>query len=341
MFSVQRVGTECKRLVADTFRVVVCGVAALCFQVGAPLALAQGGYPNKPIRLIAPFPAGGVTDTICRLLAERLDDAMGQRVVVDNRPGAGGNIGHEIAAKAAPDGYTLVLSSKSALVTNQFVYKRLGFDPQNDFVPVSLVATSTTVLIVHPSLPARSVNELIALAKAKPGELHFGSGGVGTSSHVLGEIFKKAGNLEIVHVPYKGGIQAVNALAGGEIGMSFAPMLPAVPYVKSGRLRALAVTGEQRSLTLPGVPTMAEAGMKVSFPDSWWAILVPKGTPATVIGRLSATLAQIIDRPDVQEKYKSLGMVTAYSTAERVAELMRTEAVQVAKILRVAGITPE
>lgn len=341
MFAAQGIGTGWKQPVTGAFRIVACGIAALGLEAGASLALAQGDYPTRLVRLIAPFPAGGVSDILCRLLAQKLGDAMGQRVVVENRPGAAGNIGHESAAKAPPDGYTLILSSVAPLVTNQFLYKRLGFDPYNDFAPVSLVATSTSVLVVHPSLPARSVSELAALAKARPGQLDFGSGGAGTPSHLSGEIFKTALGVQIGHVPYRGGVLAVNALVGGEIGMAFAPMVPAVPPIKSRRLRALAVTSEQRSETLPDVPTMAEAGMKESFPQSWWAINAPRGTPGPVISRLNAKLAQIIEEPEVRERYKSLGLVPAHSTPERVSDLVKSEASQMAKILKATGIKPE
>lgn len=199
------------------FRILGWGVAALWLGAAATPALAQGAYPVKPVRLIAPFPPGGTTDVLCRLLAQKLSDALGRQVVVENRPGAGGNIGHEFAAKAAPDGYTLLLSAKGALVTNQFLYQRLGFDPYNDFAPVSLVATSGPVLVVHPSVPARSVKDLIALARVRPGQLNFGSGGVGTTAHIAGEVFKAVTGVRIVHVPYKGGVLAVTDLVAGQI----------------------------------------------------------------------------------------------------------------------------
>jgi len=315
--------------------------SALWLAAAAPLALAQGAYPVKPVRLIAPFPPGGTTDVLCRLVAQKLTDALGRQVVVENRPGAAGNIGHEVAAKAPPDGYTLLLSAKGALVSNQFLYKRLGFDPYTDFAPVSLVATSGPVLVVHPSLPARSVKDLIALARARPGQLNFGSGGRGTTAHIVGEVFKTATGVNIVHVPYKGGVLAVMDLVSGQIEMSFADMAPSVPQITAGRLRALAVTSERRSPTLPEVPTMAEAGVKESLPQTWWAITTPKGTPAAIINRINAELAQIMRQPDVQERYAGLGLSTAHSTPERVLELVRVESPQMAKILKAAGIEPE
>ena len=326
---------------SNVFRNVARAAAALWLAAAAPIALAQGAYPTKPVRMIAPFPPGGTTDVLCRLVAQKLTDALGRQVVVENRPGAGGNIGHEAAAKSPPDGYTLLLSAKGALVANQFLYKRLGFDPYHDLAPVSLVGTSGPVLVVHPSVPARSVRELIALAKARPGQLNFGSGGVGTTAHIAGEVFKSVAGVRIVHVPYKGGVLAVTDLIGGQIEMSFADMVPSVPHIKSGRLRALAVTSEQRSPTLPDLPTMVEAGVKEPFPQTWWAVTAPKGTPAAVINRVNAALEQIMKQVDVQEKYAALGVFPAHSTPERVMEIVKLESPQMAQILKAAGVKPE
>jgi len=327
--------------VSIALRFLGCSLAALWLGTAAPLLLAQGPYPVKPIRLIAPFPPGGPTDLLCRLMAQKLTDALGRQVVVENRPGAAGNIGHEVAARAAPDGYTLLLSGKAALVTNQYLYKRLGFDPYTDFAPVSLIAASGPVLVVHPSVPARSVKELIALARARPGQLNFGSGGRGTTAHISGEVFKAVAGVQIVHVPYKGGVLAVTDLVAGQIEMSFADKVPSVPHIKAGRLRALAVTSEQRSRALPDLPTMAEAGVKEPFPQSWWAINAPKGTPAPIINRINAELEQIMKLPDVQEKYAGLGLFPLHTTPERVLELVKLESPQMEKILRAAGIEAE
>lgn len=325
----------------NAFRTWGFRAAASGLVLGVSFAFAQDAYPTKPIRFIAPFPAGGTTDVLSRILAQKLTDSLGRQVVVDNRAGAGGNIGHEIAAKTAPDGYTLVMSSNAALVTNPHLYKRLGFDPLNDFAPISVVAKAGPVLVVHPSVPARSVKELIALAKARPGQLNFGSGGRGTPAHVAGEIFKAATGINIIHVPYKGGILAVTDLVGGQIDMVFSDMVPAVPQIKGGKLRALAVTSEQRSPALPDVPTMVEAGVKQPIPETWWAILAPKGTPAAIVNRLNADLAQIMKLPDVQEKYAGLGVFTVHTTPERVLELVRFESPQMGKVLKAAGVEPD
>jgi len=301
------------------------GIARTVFAVGVlaaglPLVAWSQAYPAKPVRMIAPFPPGGTTDSLARLVGQKLTEGLGATVIIDNRPGASGNIGLEVASKAAPDGYTLVLAGGAALVTNQFLYKRLGFDPHTDFIPISIVATAAPVLVVHPAVPARNVKELIALAKAWPGQLNFGSGGVGTTSHIIGEVFKATTGVNMVHVPYKGGVLAVIALVGGQLDLSFSDMVPAVPQVKAGKLRALAVTSEQRSPTLPDVPTMAEAGVTASFPTQWWTVAAPKGTPAAIITRINTEIGRFMKQPDVQEKYTAMGIFTAHTTPERVTE---------------------
>jgi tripartite-type tricarboxylate transporter receptor subunit TctC len=321
-------------------RIVGSSVAMLLLAAALP-AHAQPAYPVKPLRFIAPFPPGGTTDVLSRVLAQKLGDALGRQVVVENRPGAGGNLGHEVAAKTAPDGYTIVMSSNAALVTNPHIYKRLGFDPLNDFAPISVVAKAGPVLVVHPSLPVRNVKELIALAKSRPGQLNFGSGGRGTPAHVCGEIFKAATGVNIVHVAYKGGILAVNDLVGGQIEMVFADMAPAVPQIHANRLRALAVTSEERSSALPNVPTIAEAGVKLGSTTTWWAILAPRGTPAPIITRLNNELAQIVKQPDVQERYAVLGLATVHTPPERVMEWVKQESPIMGKVLKAAGVEPE
>jgi tripartite-type tricarboxylate transporter receptor subunit TctC len=304
-------------------------------------AWAQAPYPAKPLRLIAPFPPGGTTDVLSRIVAQKLGDTLGRQVVVENRPGAGGNLGHEVAAKAPADGYNLVMSSNAALVANPHLYKRLGFDPLNDFAPISVVAKAGQVLAVHPSVPARNVKELVTLAKSRPGKMNFGSGGRGTPAHVAGEIFKSVTGINIVHVPYKGGILAVMDTVAGQIDMTFADMAPAVPQIKAGKLKALAVTSDARSSVLPEVPTMVEAGIKGSSPQTWWAVLAPKGTPAAVITRINGDLAQIVRLPDVVEKYAGLGLTPAHSTPGEITELIKTESPAMGKVLKAAGVEPE
>jgi len=317
-------------------------MAAALLPVAAALpAAAQTGWPTKPVRLVAPFPPGGTSDVLSRILAQKLSDSLGRQVVVENRPGAGGNIGHEVVAKTPPDGYTLLLSSNSALVVNPFLYKRLGFDPVNDFAPISVVARAGPVLVVHPSVPVRNVKELVALAKARPGQLNFGSGGRGTPAHYVGEMLKATTGIKIVHVPYKGGILAVLDLVAGQIDLMFADMAPAVPQIKADKLRALAVTSDERSPALPAVPTMVEAGIWKASPQTWWALVAPKGTPPAVIARVNSDLGQIMKLPDVLERYGTLGINTMHTTPEQVMAMVREESPQIAKVLKAAGVEPE
>jgi tripartite-type tricarboxylate transporter receptor subunit TctC len=315
--------------------------AALLFILASQSLLAQPGYPSRPIRFIAPFPPGGATDTLCRLLAQKLSDSLGQPVTVDNRPGASGNIGHELAMKTAPDGYTLLLTNSSTLTTNPHLFKRLPFDPLTDFTPVSLVATAGQVLVVHPSVPVSSVAELVSLAKTRPGQLNFGSGGKGIQSHISGEMFKSMTGVNIVHVPYKGTVQAVADLVAGQVQLVFADMVPAMPHIKSGRLKPLAVTIAQRSPALPEVPTMIEAGVPGYNATIWWAVALPKGAETALIQRLNSELGRVVALPDVQERYASLGMTPAHSTPREVTELIRSDTQKFGPILKAAGVEPE
>jgi len=310
----------------------------------APLATEEAhaqSYPSRPIKFIAPFPPGGSSDVLCRLLGAKLAEGLGQPVAVENRPGAAANIGHEYAAKQPADGYTIVISSSSTLVNNRYLYKHLAFDATTDFSPISMVASAGQVLVVHPSVPAGSVKELIALAKSQPGKLNFGSGGKGIQSHISGEMFKSAAGVDIVHVPYKGTVQAVGDLVAGQVQMVFSDMVPAMPHIRAGRLRALAVTTRERAAVLPDVPTMIEAGVPDYESGVWWAVLAPKGTPEAIVGRLNAELGRIVKLPDVQEKYANLGVSTEHSTPAYVLERMRSEAPRIAAALKAAGIEPE
>ena len=315
--------------------------AAIPLGLAATLCLAQGAWPAKPIRFIAPFPPGGSSDVLCRLLGQKLAEGLGQPVAVDNRAGAGGNIGHEVAAKSPGDGYTILLSSSSTLATNPHLYKRLGFDPLADLVPVTLIATAGQVLVVHPSVAAKNVSELVALAKANPGKLNFGSGGMGNQAHISAEMLKAQAGIDIVHIPYKGTGQAVAALVAGEVQMVFADMVPATPHIRAGRVRALAVTTGIRASTLPEVPTMIEAGLPNYNAELWWAVMAPRGTPEEIINRLNTELARIIKLPDVQDKVAGLGIASAHRTPQRVTEMIRTRTQEMAKVLKAAGVVPE
>ena len=316
-------------------------LAAAIGAVCAAPAMAQTAWPTRPLKLVTPFPPGGSSDVLSRLLAQKLSESLGQTVAVDNRPGAGGNIGHELAAKAAPDGYTLLLSNSSTAVTNPFLYKRLGFDPNNDFAYISLVATAGQVLVVHPSIPVKTLAELTAFAKSKPGTLNFGSGGKGIQSHISGEMYKAATGVNIVHIPYKGTIQAVTDAVAGQIQLVFADMVPAMPQIQAGKLRAIAVTSPTRSAVLPDVPTMIEAGIPGFNASLWWALAAPKGTPAEVINRINADLAKVMLLPEVRETYSKLGIATAHSTPGKVMEIIKAESPVMGKILKDAGVDPE
>jgi tripartite-type tricarboxylate transporter receptor subunit TctC len=307
----------------------------------APVLAGAQAYPVKPVRIVAPFPPGGTTDTMCRIVAQRLTESLGKQVVVENRPGAAGKVGHEAVARSAPDGYTLLLTAKGSLVTNRFLYKNLGYDPVNDFAPITVIASAAPVMVIHPSLPARTVKDFVALAKARPGQLNFGSGGKGTTSHVIGEVFKAATGVKIIHVPYKGGALAVNDLIAGHIELSFSDMVPAVPHIKSGRLRGVAVTTPERSPTIPDVPTMAESGIEEPFPQQWWALAAPRGTPAAIIDRVNGDMAQMVQRPEIRERFTELGVFTVHTTPERMLEMIKNEAPEMQKYLQMAGVEPE
>lgn len=316
---------------------ILCANAALLVILGAPAA-AQNTYPTKTVRIVAPFPPGGTTDVLCRIFAQKLSVAFGRQVVVDNRPGAAGSIGHDVAAKSPADGYTLLLTTKGGLVINPFLYKQLPFDPLNDFAMISLVISAGPVLVVHPSVPATSVKQLVALAKARPGQLNYGSGGIGTTAHIAGEFLQTITDIKLVHIPYKGGAVALLDLIAGQTDLQFGDMVPSVPHIKSNRMRALAVTTEKRSAALPGVPTMSEAGIKDAFPSQWWGVAAPKGTPRPVIDRVNTELATIVKSPDVLERFESLGVFPEHTTPERMLEIVKTEGPPMGRLLKAAGI---
>jgi len=319
-------------------------VLLACGMLGSAAFAAQTSgdqYPTKPVRFIAPFPPGGTSDIIARTVAQKLSEAFGRQFIVDNRGGATGTIGYDLASKAPPDGYTLLLSSMGGMVTNQFLYKRLPYDPINDFIHISQLATAGQVLVIHPSVQAKTAPDLVSLARSKPGGLTVGSGGIGTTQHIVAEVFQNATGTKMTHVPYKGSVLAVGATVAGEINMTFGDMAPAVPHVKSGRLRALAVSSEQRSNALPEVPTMAEAGIKGWFPQTWWAMSAPKGTPAAIVKRLNGEVAKAMKSPDVAEKFANLGLTPLHSTPEHIAELVKTAMPRMGQVIKSAGIQPE
>lgn len=303
-------------------------------------ALAQN-YPSRPIKFIAPFPPGGTSDVLGRLIAQKLSEGLGQPVILENRPGASGNIGHEMAAKASADGYTILLSNSSTVVNNPFLYKQMPFDWYKDFTPISMVAIAGQVLVVNPNVPAKTLTELTALLKANPGKYNFGSGGKGIQSHISGEMYKAASGVDIVHIPYKGTGVAVADAVAGQIQMVFSDMAPAVPFVKSNKLRALAVTSLQRSSTLPDVPTMAEQGYPGFETSVWWSIVGPKGLPNAIVERINFELSKIMVTQEIKDAFEKLGVSPLYSKPEVVFEKSRAESPIIGEIMKRAGIEKE
>ena len=294
-------------------------------------------YPTKPIRLIAPFAPGGPTDLFARLMGAKLGERLGQPVLVENRPGAGGSVGAEAAAKSAPDGYTLVLVSSSFAV-NATLYPKLPYDALKDFAPVTLLASAPFLLVAHNSVPASSVRELIALAKASPGKLNYGSGGSGSGPHIVAELFKSEAGVDIVHVPYKGTGPLTAALVAGDVQLAFGNIFALVPQVKSGRLKALAVTGARRSSALPEVPTVAESGLPGFEAAGVHGLLAPAGTPRRIIDRLNAECVAILRSPEVRAQLASDGAEPVAGTPEQYAAHLASEVQKWGKLIRERGI---
>jgi tripartite-type tricarboxylate transporter receptor subunit TctC len=307
--------------------------------VAAPgLARAQpADWPTRPVRLILPFPPGGGTDILGRLIAEQLTANLGQPVVAENRGGAGGNVGAEAAAKSAPDGYSIVLVAPS-LAISPSLYSSLGYDPVKDFAPVSLVATVPNVMITNPEVPAKTLKEFIALAKSRPGEMNFGSGGSGTSNHLAGELFNIVAGVKLVHVPYKGVNLAMNDVISGRVQLVFIGIPAAAPHIKAGRLRALALVAEHRSSVLPEVPTVAEASLPKFEVTTWYGILAPAGTPRPIVERLNRELGKIMHSPELKKRIEALATDPVTSTPEEFADLIKREIAKWGEVVREAGV---
>jgi len=304
------------------------------------LALAQGAlaqYPAKPIRLVVPFPAGESVDATARLVGQSWSSALGAQIVVDNRGGAGGTIGSETVAKAAPDGYTLLWGNSGPLAIGPGLYKKLGYDVTKDFTPVSLVATLPFVLFASPVLPVNSAGELLAYARAHPGELNFGSTGVGSGLHLIGELFKSEAGIDIVHVPYKGVAQALPEIMAGKVQLAFNTIPAFLPHVRSGRLKALLITASSRSPLLPEVPTTAEIGLPGVLGMGWHAVVAPAGTPKGVVDRLNLTLVETIARPDVHGALLAQGAQPVAGSPEELKAFMQDEAKKWARVIRSSG----
>jgi tripartite-type tricarboxylate transporter receptor subunit TctC len=300
-------------------------------------ASAQDSYPSRPVRFILPFPPGGGTDILGRVIAERLAANLGQPVVTENRGGAGGNVGAEAAARSSPDGYTIVLVAPS-LAISPTLYSKLNYDPVKDFAPVSLVATVPNVMITHPSVQAQTLQEFIALARSRPGAMNFGSGGSGTSNHLAGELLNIVAGTKLVHIPYKGVNLAMQGVLGEQVHLVFIGVPPALPHIKAGRLRALALVAPQRSPALPEVPTVAEAGLKDFDVTTWYGVLVPAGTPRPIVMRLNAELVKIMHAPEVKEKLAGMATDPLTSTPEEFAAHLKQEIEKWGDVVRKANL---
>ena len=298
-------------------------------------------YPSKPVRLVVPFPAGESVDATARLVSQSWSQALGAQIVVDNRGGAGGTIGSEAVAKSAPDGYTLLWGNVGPLAIGPSLYRQLGYDVAKDFAPVSLVATLPFVLFASPQLKANSVAELVAYAKAHPGEINFGSTGVGSGLHLIAELFKSAAGIDIVHVPYKGVAQALPEMMAGKVQIAFNTIPAFLPHVKAGRLKALAITAEQRSPLLPQVPTMPEAGQPAVLGGSWHAVVAPAGTARDVIAKLNRTLVASVEQHEVYKTLLAQGADPVGSTPDELAAFMRDEAAKWGRVIRASGARAE
>jgi tripartite-type tricarboxylate transporter receptor subunit TctC len=305
------------------------------------MANAQPAYPVKPIRLVVPFAPGGSTDTIARLIGQKLDEALGQQVIIDNRPGAGGNLGVDYVAKSAPDGYTLIFGHAGTFGFGPSLYAKLPYDPIRDFAPVALFAMVPNMLVVHPSLPANSVKELVALARARPGQLNYGSSGNGSASHLATEYFKLLSKTDITAIPYKGTGPLVTDLIAGQTSLTITGVPPLYPHVQSGRLRALAVGSVKRLPLLPSLPTIAEAGVPGYESSTWFGPLAPAKTPREIIVRLNVELMKMLQRPDVRARFAAEGIEALGSTPEEFGTYIKSEIERWSRVIKAAHVRPE
>jgi tripartite-type tricarboxylate transporter receptor subunit TctC len=316
----------------------------LCAATAAVLAagVAHAVYPDKPVRLVVPFPAGGATDLMARSLAQKLGERLGQTVVVDNKGGAGGSLGAEAVATAAPDGHTLLFATMGSLTINPSIYKTLRYDPVSSFEPITLTHSTANALVVHPSVQAKSVAELIELARKRPGDLTFASAGNGTTSHLSGELFKSLAKVDMTHIPYKGSAPAMTDFLGGRISMMFDTTSNFVEHAKTGRLRALGVTGRKPSPAMPGVPPIAEAqGMSDYDVTLWLGVLAPAGTPRDIVARLQRDIAAAVADPELVKKMAEAGIEVRTSTPQEFASLIKADIAKWATVVKRAGLQPE
>ncbi|MDB5811826.1 MAG: hypothetical protein JWN94_3948 [Betaproteobacteria bacterium] len=314
-------------------------VAVLICALAGTSAIAAD-YPVRSIRYIVPQGAGGSSDTLARLVTQKLGESLGQQVVTDNRPGATGNIGTEIAARAAPDGYTL-LQVATSHATNPALSVKMPFDPIRDFTPITLLSQSPNLWIVHPSLPVKNMRELVALAKTRPGEINYSSSGTGSSQHLAGELLKSLAHIDIVHIPYKGSPPALIDLLGGRVVLMCSTIAPAMPLVKAGKVRALAVTSSKRSAAAPEIPTVAESGLAGYEATAWQGVLAPAGTSRDIIVRLNAEIVRVVQQPDVRKQLAEQGYEPAGNSPEQFADYIKTEIAKWSRVIKAAGLKAE
>jgi tripartite-type tricarboxylate transporter receptor subunit TctC len=324
-----------------SFLIRVATAGALLALASAALAQGAANYPTRQVRIVVPFAPGGTSDVLARAIGQKLSEAWKQPVVVDNKPGAGGNIGADLVAKAEPDGHTLLLLDLGTLTISPSIFPKMAYDPLKDLAPVTTVAVSPHALVVHPSVPASSVKELIAWAKANPGKLNFASAGNGTAVHLAGEQFKTMTGIEMVHVPYKGGAQALTAMVGGEVNMTLNGLLATLPHIKSGKLKALAIAGKTRSQALPDLPTVEEAGVKGFQSGSWQGLLATGGTPKDVVAKINAAVVQVLRTPEIKERMAGQGADVVGDSPEQLSTFLRDETVRWAKIVKDANVKVE
>lgn len=315
------------------FRIAWASLLAAIAAVAAPSAIAAVGYPQKPIRLVLPFAPGGGTDVLARALSAKLEEVLGASVVIDNRPGAGGTLGAALVARAAPDGYTFLFTSASYVFTPS-LYKDLPYDPLKDFRPITMFASSPHILVVHPSMPVKSVKELLALARKRPGEIHFSSGGVGSNIHLTTELLTYMAKIKLVHVPYKGGGPAQIGLMSGEVQVMLPGFQPAFPFVKSGRMRALAVSTKERSPVLPDLPTIDEAGVPGYDKSAWYALFAPAAVPESIIARVHQAAVKVLKNPDIAKQLAAEGAVTVGNSPAEFDAFVRSEIAAWRKLIR-------
>ncbi len=303
----------------------------------APCVMAQQAWPTKPIRVVLPFPPGGSTDTMMRILAPKLGESLGQTIVIDNRGGGGGNIAADIVAHAVPDGHTIFVGSAN-LTTNKALYGKLSYDPERDFAPIAHLSTGPYLVVVHPSVPAKTISDLVALAKAKPGAMHYGSSAIGGAAHLAGELFKRQASIDVVHVAYKGGGPAALALIGNEISYMFGTIAASIGHVQAGRLRAIAVSGLQRAPQAPDVPTVDESGLRGFNVTTWDSFVAPAATPKAAIARINAETVRILHTPDVRDALRKMGYEPTGSSPEELGKFLRDETALWSKVIREAKI---